>query len=208
MTGTTVRRETPEIHRDPLTGAPDAHPVGAGVGAAVGAGTGGALLGAGGAVFGGTSVGMMALGMPLAWVVGPIGAAVGAVAGGIVGGLLGKKVGHTQDARFEDSYWNARFHTRPYVVADTTFEDYQPAYRYGFEARLAHEGRRFDDIEPELRDGWEKARGESRLTWGEARPAVRDEWDRMDQAMADSVKPANPEPPSSGPEPGYFPPMF
>lgn len=207
MANATLGPQAPEIHRDPLSGAPDAHPVGAGVGAAVGAGTGGALLGGGTAAFAGTAAGWSVLGGGLSWFAGPIGVAVGAVAGGIVGGLIGKRVAHVQDAQFEDLYWRERFKTCAYVSADATFEDYQPAYRYGFEARLRHEGRRFEEIEAELQKGWEDARGSSRLSWEQARPAVMDEWDRMDQALAATAPSPNSEPPAE-PGPTYFPPML
>lgn len=60
-----------DANRDPITGAPGAHPVGAGLGAAGGAGTGAAIGAMGG----------------------PIGAGVGAVIGGVAGGLVGKEAG-------------------------------------------------------------------------------------------------------------------
>src|SRR3954447_11610765 len=61
--------QSTDSNRDPITGEPGAHPVGAGVGAAVGGAATGAAAGA---------------------VAGPVGAVVGAVAGGVVGGLAGK----------------------------------------------------------------------------------------------------------------------
>ena len=60
-------KEPHDANRDPLTGAPGAHPVGVGLGTAAGGMAAGAAAGA---------------------VAGPVGAVAGAVVGGIVGGLL------------------------------------------------------------------------------------------------------------------------
>ena len=56
-----------DFNRDPITGAPGAHPVGTGVGAAAGVATGAAVGAIGG----------------------PVGPAVGAVIGGVIGGVAG-----------------------------------------------------------------------------------------------------------------------
>jgi uncharacterized protein (TIGR02271 family) len=67
--------ETNDANRDPLSGAPGAHPVGTGVGAAGGAGAGAAIGAMGG----------------------PIGSGVGAAIGGLVGGLAGKGAGEAMN---------------------------------------------------------------------------------------------------------------
>jgi len=71
-----------DANRDPLTGAPGAHPVGTGLGSAGGAGAGAAI-------------GALA---------GPIGAGVGAVIGGIAGGLAGKGAGEAANPTDPESY--------------------------------------------------------------------------------------------------------
>ena len=78
-------------NRDPITGEPGAHPVGAGVGAAVG----GAAAGA--------AVGMAA---------GPVGTVAGAVIGGVAGGLAGKAVAEQIDPTIEEHYWRNEYATR------------------------------------------------------------------------------------------------
>src|SRR5882672_9247636 len=84
----------PSANRDPLTGAPGAHPVGTGVGAAAaGAATGAAI-------------GVMA---------GPVGTAVGMAAGAVLGGLIGKNVAEKIDPTVEDAYWRSNYSNRPYV---------------------------------------------------------------------------------------------
>jgi hypothetical protein len=77
--------ETParDANRDPITGAPGAHPVGTGVGA-TGGGAAGAAIGA--------AVG------------GPVGAAVGLAAGAIAGGLAGKGAAEAVNPTAEDGY--------------------------------------------------------------------------------------------------------
>ena len=147
---------------DPITGAPGAHPVGTGAGA-VAAGTAGAAIGAIG---------------------GPVGALAGAAIGAIAGGLAGKGVAEYFDPTAEANYWRENYHKRPYVNKAYTFEDYDPAYRYGWESRSRYKGRPWTEIESDLGRDWDSTRGKSRLTWDEARLATRDAWDRIDNDPA------------------------
>jgi hypothetical protein len=166
-----------DLNRDPITGEPGAHPVGTGVGAAVGGGAAGAALGAAGAA--------AAAGGAVGAAAGPIGAVVGAVAGGIAGGLAGKDIAELINPTEEDAFWRANYRGRPYVDSGAAYDDYQAAYRYGWESRARHHGRRFDDVEAELRSGWEKTKAKSRLGWEKAKGAVRDAWDRVENALTD-----------------------
>jgi hypothetical protein len=145
-------------HRDPITNAPGAHPLGVGVGATAGG------------IAAGAAVGTMA---------GPVGTAIGAAVGAIAGGLVGKGVAELIDPTLEDAYWRSNYQTRPYVVGDMSYDDYGPAYRYGVASYAAAPGLNFDEAEPRLADGWEGARGDSRLAWDDARHATRDAWDRV-----------------------------
>ena len=79
--GPLLRGRVPMPNRDPITGAPGAHPVGVGAGAAS-AGAAGAALGA--------AVG------------GPIGAVVGAAVGAVAGGLGGKAAAEAVNPTIED----------------------------------------------------------------------------------------------------------
>ena len=150
-----------KAHPDPLTGDPGAHPVGVGVGAAGGAAAGAAI----------GSIG------------GPVGAVVGAAVGGVAGGLAGKAVAEGVNPTVEDEYWRSHYQARPYVEPGFTYEDYRPAYRYGWESSSLYEGRRFDDVEPELERDWEEAKGSSRLTWDKAKSATKDAWHRVERAL-------------------------
>jgi phage tail tape-measure protein len=154
--------ETRDRNEDPITGAPGAHPVGTGIGAAAGGAATGAVVGS---------------------FAGPVGTAVGIAAGAVVGGLAGKAVAEQIDPTAEDAYWRDNYRTRPYVDRDTTYDEYGPAYRYGWESYPRHAGRKFDEAETDLRTGWERAKDKSKLTWDKAKHATRDAWDRVERAM-------------------------
>jgi hypothetical protein len=160
-----TRRSTdPHTHPDPITHATGAHPVGTGIGAAVGG-----VAGVAGAVVAGAAIGTAA---------GPIGTVVGAAAGAVVGGLAGKTIAEDVNPSDEETYWRENYPTRPYAK-NNSYEEYGPAYRYGWESYGLYAGRRFDDVEIDLERDWEKAKGKSRLVWHHAKDATRDAWDRV-----------------------------
>lgn len=155
-----------QANRDPISGAPGAHPVG------VGAGSAGA--GAAGAAIGGV-------------VGGPIGAVVGAAIGAVAGGLGGKAAAESVNPTVEDAYWRDNYKTRPYVK-EASYDTYQPAYKYGWESRMMHSGKKWTDVESDLERNWSSSRGSSNLGWNDARPAARDAWDRLDSRNLDESK--------------------
>jgi hypothetical protein len=177
-TGHTSRTSTgPDDNRDPISGAPGAHPVGVGVGAAGGGAAGAAAGAAMGAAAGAISTGPAA----------PIGAVIGTVVGAIAGGLAGKGVAEAVNPTTEDAFWRENYKTRPYAAASdasyTYEEDYRPAYRYGWEARGRHAGKRFEDVESDLGRDWDRTKDKSRLGWDRAKEATRDAWHRVERAM-------------------------
>ena len=147
-----------DANRDPITGAPGSHPVGTGVGAAAGAVGAGAAVGS---------------------VAGPVGTAVGAAVGAVVGGLAGKSIAERIDPTAEDEYWRENYETRPYVAAGSSYDDYGPAYRYGWDSYGLYGDRSFDVAEPELAREWDIRRDNSRLEWSDAKHAARDSWTRV-----------------------------
>jgi hypothetical protein len=151
---------TVDDNADPISGAPGAHPVGTGAGAA-GLGTAGGVIGA--------SLG------------GPVGFAVGAVVGAVAGGLMGKGVAEQLNPTLEDAYWREHYPARPYFVAETPYDSYQPAYAYGWESRDRHATRQWEEIEAELQADWERSHTATAMPWIVARPAVRDAWDRLER---------------------------
>jgi hypothetical protein len=164
----TDRTNDPAAHPDPITKAPGAHPVGTGVGAAVG-----------GAAVGGVTA-AIAAGAAAGSAVGPVGTVVGAAAGAVVGGLIGKGVAEKVNPSVEHEYWRSNYSSRPYARAGASYDEYGPAYQYGWEAREKHAGKNFSQVEADLGQGWNRARGKSTLSWIDAKNASRDAWDRID----------------------------
>lgn len=173
---TTINRSTPNpvdrerederLNRDPISGKPGAHPVGTGVGAAAGGAAGAGI----GAVAGG-----------------PVGAAIGGVAGAIAGGLMGKGAAEKLDPTEEETYWRGVYESRPYADPDLSYDDYGPAYRYGWESWVERvdSKKKFDQVEADLRAGWERSKANTRLTWDKAKDAVRDSWQRVSERFGD-----------------------
>ena len=155
-----------QANRDPLTGAPGAHPIGTGLGAVVGGAAAGAATGT---------------------VAGPVGTIIGAAVGAIVGGLAGKGVAEKIDPTLEDGYWRENYVSRPYVSSDESYDDYGPAYGYGVSSYQRLAGSSFDDAEPDLARGWNDARGTSSLDWERAKGAVRDAWTRVSDSVERAV---------------------
>lgn len=158
-------KTTEGTNRDPITGAPGAHPIGTGVGAALGGAAAGAAAGT---------------------VVGPVGTLVGAAVGAIVGGLAGKGVAEVIDPTVEETYWRENYVTRPYVNG-ASYDDYGPAYKYGVSSYSKYAGRRFDEVESDLARDWNTARGTSKLEWNRAKEASRDAWHRVGDAVERAV---------------------
>ena len=151
-------KEPRDANRDPITGAPGAHPVGVGLGTAAGGMAAGAAAGAVG---------------------GPAGAVAGAVVGGIVGGLAGKAAGEALDPTAEDAYWRNNHKSQSHYDPAYTYDDYAPAYRTGYMNRARLGNATFDDVEDDLRANYERSKGRSRLEWEQAKDATRAAWDRI-----------------------------
>ncbi|HEV7485500.1 MAG TPA: hypothetical protein VGQ65_07435 [Thermoanaerobaculia bacterium] len=147
---------------DPITGEPGAHPLGVAGGA-----SGGALAGA--------AIGAVG---------GPIGAAVGGAIGAVAGGLAGKAAGEAVNPTEEDTYWREHHTSRPYFKSGRTYDDYRPAYAYGWESAGRYHGRKFEDVESDLSRGWDKARGATRSEWSDMKAATRDAFDRAQTRMS------------------------
>lgn len=155
-----------EPNRDPISGAPGAHPVGTGIGAAAGGAAGAAA---------GTAVG------------GPVGTLVGAAIGAVAGGLAGKGVAEMVDPTVEDAYWRENHASQPYYREDRDYDAFASAYRLGYEGRVRYDGRAYDDIEQDLAADYERFQGND-LTWEEVRPATRAAWDRVDQRIQTATR--------------------
>lgn len=80
-----------------------------------------------------------------------------------------------------DSYWRNSYAGS--AEKGRSYEDYQGAYRTGFEGYSRYKGRRFEDVEADLRKDYERNRGASSLTWEKVKQAVRDAWHRVEHAL-------------------------
>jgi len=158
----TEKEDKRDANRDPLTGAPGAHPVGTGLGAAAGG---------------------MAAGAAAGTVAGPVGTLVGAAAGAVIGGLAGKAVAEVVDPTVEDTYWKQNYAGQPYYESGYSYDDYAPAYRTGYTARSKYAGRKFEEVERDLESDYSRVRGTSRLGWDKAKHASRAAWDRVERAI-------------------------
>lgn len=159
MTNKTVNPDKQvDANHDPISGETGAHPVGTGVGAA-GAGTVGTVIGG--------TVG------------GPVGAVVGAVIGSVVGGLAGKNAAEKTNPTFEENDWQETYESSSYMESDKTYEDYQPAYRTGYEGyeRYGQSGRTYGEVETDLQRDYQANRT-GNLSWEKAKHAVKDAWNR------------------------------
>jgi hypothetical protein len=159
------RAEDASVHpgHDAAVEQPGAHPLGTGAGAAGGAAAGAAIGSA----------------------LGPAGAAVGATLGAIAGGVAGRTAAEAINPTEEDAYWRDNYHRRPYADSTLSYDHYRPAFRYGWESRARHEGRRWAEVERDLERGWRENRGESRLGWSHAKLAARDAWQRVEHRLVD-----------------------
>jgi hypothetical protein len=102
-----------------------------------------------------------------------------------VGGLAGGAGAEAIDSTAETKYWRETYTTRPYADKKLGFEQYEPAYRYGWESfgRKGGNGHTFTSLEADLGRGWEKAKGKSQLAWAQAKTATREAWDRVESGV-------------------------
>ena len=151
------RLDRADENRDPITGARGAHPVGTGLGAAAGGAATGAAVGS---------------------VAGPVGTAAGIVVGAVVGGLAGKGIAEKVNPTVEREYWMQNYRNEPYYKEGRRFEDYEGAYRTGYEGYARYGDRTWDEVQADLQRDYEKNRT-SELTWEEASHATRAAWERL-----------------------------
>lgn len=156
-----------EPNRDPITGAPGAHPVGTGVGAAAG-GMAGAAAGT--------------------VVAGPVGTLVGAAVGAIAGGLAGKGVAEMVDPTVEDAYWKDSYTKESYYASGKDYDFYAPAYRTGYEGRARYDGKSFDEVETDLEADYRRHSNDGDTPWQDVKQASRAAWNRVDSRVKSATR--------------------
>jgi len=137
------------------------HDVGKGTGAVAGAVTGGAIGSA----------------------AGPVGTVAGAVVGGIAGYAAGGAIAETVNPEEYENHFRESYSAAPYYSDRYKWDDYQPAYQYGYNRYGEYKGQRFEDVEPQLQRDWDSSRGQSKMAWNDAKGAVRDGWHYIERAV-------------------------
>lgn len=112
-------------------------------------------------------------------IAGPLGIIAGAAIGGAIGGSAGEAAAQEINPTAEEKYWEENYKSRHYASDNRDFETYRPAYRYGIDNYNRFEGKDFAHVEAELNRDWPQARGTSSLEWNEARPATEDAYNRL-----------------------------
>lgn len=109
--------------------------------------------------------------------------AAGAVAGGLAAGKNAARNKGTEsfNPNAEHEFWREEYKDRPYVTDDTPYEQYGPAFQYGWECCSKHQGETFEEVEPQMERDWERHRGQSKLGWNSVRNAARDAWQRVEE---------------------------
>ncbi len=74
------------------------------------------------------------------------------------------------------------------TYGDQNFDEYEPAYRYGWDVGSSgrYRGRKWNDIEPELRSDWER-RYPTGGAWERFKSAVRRGWERTSDAVESAI---------------------
>ena len=114
---------------------------------------------------------------------GPIGTVVGAIAGGVLGAKAGDAIAEAVNPTEYSSNFENSYRAAPYYSAGREWNDYEPAYKYGYDTYGQYRGQKFEDVESDLERNWDSTRANSRLAWTEARGAVKDGWHYIERAL-------------------------
>ena len=82
------------------------------------------------------------------------------------------------DPQKEADYWRKEHPKQPYAK-NYSYEQFEHAYRTGYDTFFKYPGERFDEVEQSVAADYEQARPGSALPWDTVRPAVSSVWDRM-----------------------------
>ena len=95
----------------------------------------------------------------------------------------------------EAAYWREQHSKQPYAK-NSSYEQFEHAYRTGYNSSMKYRGRNFDEVEQSVANEYDNAKPDSALPWDTVRPAVKSVWDRMsgviaprdpDRGMRDSI---------------------
>ncbi|HUH89088.1 MAG TPA: hypothetical protein VLZ76_00290 [Lysobacter sp.] len=83
----------------------------------------------------------------------------------------------------EQDYWKNQYDKEGYYEAGKTYDEYDPAYRTGYQGRQRYPGKTYDEAEGELKKDYERASGETRLGWEKAKQAIKAAWHRIEDVL-------------------------
>ena len=99
------------------------------------------------------------------------------------GARAAMRVGDVPYPDTETDYWRGIYSSEPYFQGGRRFEDYAPAYEFGWAGYSAY-GTDVDIADRLMASDWEQRKGISSLSWDEARPASRAAWRRAENARS------------------------
>ena len=114
---------------------------------------------------------------------GPVGTVVGALAGGVGGAKAGGGIAEAINPTDYTDHFKNTYRDTAYYSSGRDWNDYEPAYKYGYDTYGQYRGQRFEDVESDLERNWDATRANSRLAWNEARGAVRDGWHHIERNL-------------------------
>jgi hypothetical protein len=72
------------------------------------------------------------------------------------------------------------------------YDEYAPAYRYGYTSVTKYPGRDYDDVEADLEQNWDRNREGASLDWARAKYATKDAWQRVRDRSSSRDRNRNP----------------
>src|SRR5881392_4383516 len=75
------------------------------------------------------------------------------------------------DPQKETAYWREQHSKQPYAM-NYSYEQFEHAYRTGYNSFLKYPGKKFEEVEDSLASDYEEAKPTSALPWDTVRPAV------------------------------------
>ena len=86
------------------------------------------------------------------------------------------------DLEKEAAYWREQ-HCKQAYAKDYSYEQFEHAYRTGYNAFLKYPGKKFEEVEDSIASDYEEAKPGSALPWDTVRPAANSVWERMSGVM-------------------------
>jgi hypothetical protein len=82
------------------------------------------------------------------------------------------------DPQREAAYWRQQHPKQPYAKHGS-YEQFEHAYKTGYNSFFQNPGKNFDDLKEDLALGYEQAKPGAALPWDTVLPAVSAAWDRL-----------------------------